>query len=47
MGFVSIEGRKQTNGRKDEKSMIIVSYARYIRVPAGSVAGLLQQQQQQ
>ena len=44
-GFVYIEGRKQKNGRDDEKSMMIVSYARYIRVPAGSMAGLLQQQQ--
>ena len=47
-GVVYIEGRKQWNGREDEKSMIIVSYARYIRVPAGSsMAVLLQQQQQQ
>ena len=30
-GCVYIEGRKQWNGREDEKSMtIIVSYARYI-----------------
>ena len=35
-GFVYIEGRKQWNGREDAKSvMIIVSNARYIRVPAG------------
>ena len=41
------EGRKQSNGRVDDKSMmIIVSYARYIRVPAGSMAGLLQYQHQ-
>ena len=40
-GVVYIEGIKQRNGREDEK-YIIVSYARYIRVPAGSMAGLLQ-----
>ena len=40
---VYIEGRKQWDGREDEKSMIIVSYAVCIRVPAGSMAGLLQQ----
>ena len=44
-GVVYIEGRKQWNGREDEKSMI-VSYARYIGVPAGSMVGLLRQQQQ-
>ena len=45
---VYVEGKKQWNGREDEKSMI-VSYATYIRVPAGSRAGLLliQPQQQQ
>ena len=43
-----MEGRKPWNGREEEKSMmIIVSYARYIRVPVGSMAGLLQHQQQQ
>ena len=42
-----IEGRKQWNGREDENSVVMVSYARYIiRVPAGSMARLLQQQQQ-
>ena len=47
-GFVYIERRKQWNGREDEKSMMmIVSNARYIRVPASSMAGLPQQQQQQ
>ena len=40
-GFAYIEGEKQWNGREDEKSIVIVSYARYIRVPAGSMAGLL------
>ena len=45
-GFVYIEGRKKWNGREDEKSMMIVSYARYTRVPAGDMAGLLQRQQQ-
>ena len=44
-GLVYIEGRKQWHGREDEESMMIVSYAGYIRVPAGSKAGLLQQQQ--
>ena len=47
-GVVYIDGRKQWNGREDEKSMMvtsIVSYARYTRVPAGSMAGLLHQQQ--
>ena len=32
MGFAYIEGRKQWHGREDEKSMMIVSHARYIRV---------------
>ena len=44
-GLYNIE-RKQWNDRENEKSMMIVSYARYIRVPAGNMAGLLQQQQQ-
>ena len=40
-GFECIEGRKQWNGREDEKSMMsIVSYASYVRVPVGSMAGL-------
>ena len=44
-GSICVEGRKQRNGREDEKSMmIIVSYARYIPVPAISVAGPLHQQ---
>ena len=38
-GFVHNEGRKQWNGREEDESMIIVSYARYMRVPAGSMAG--------
>ena len=46
-GFVYIEGIKQWNGRVGEKPSMIVSYARYIRVPAGSMAGQLQQQQKQ
>ena len=44
---IYIEGRKQWNGREDEKSMMIVSYARYVRVTASSMARLPQQQQQQ
>ena len=43
--FVYVEGRKQRNGREDKKFMMIASYARYTRLPAGSVAGLLQEQQ--
>ena len=43
-GFVYIEGAKQWNGREGEKSVIVVSYARYIRLLAGSMAGILQQQ---
>ena len=42
-GFIYLvytEGRKQWNGREDEKSMII-------RVPAVSMAGLQQQHHQQ
>ena len=27
-GFLHVEGREQRNGREDEKSMMIVSYAR-------------------
>ena len=47
-GFAFIQETKQWNDREDAKSMIIVSHARYIRVrPAGSMAGLLQQQRQQ
>ena len=46
-GFVYFEGRKKWNGREDEKPMMIVSYARCIRVPVGGVAVLLLQQQQQ
>ena len=44
-GFVYIEGRKQRNGGEDEKSTMIVPYARYIRLPAGSITGLPQLQQ--
>ena len=44
--FVYIAGRRQWNDREDDKSMMItVSYARYMRVPAGSMAGLLHRQQ--
>ena len=44
-GVRYIEGRTQWNGREDEKSMI-VSHARFIRIPGGGMAGLLKQQQQ-
>ena len=46
-GVVCIEGRRQWNGREDERSVVVLPYAKYVRVPAGSMAGLLQQQQQQ
>ena len=42
-GVVCVEGREQWNSREDEKCMMSVgSYGRYIRVPAGSMAELLQ-----
>ena len=45
--LVYIEGMMQLNGREDKKCVMIVSYARCIRVQAGSMAGPLQQRQQQ
>ena len=41
-GFCIKGESKGTIRREDEKPMMIVSYARCIRVPAGSMAGLLQ-----